>query len=461
MFGTVVRRVLASRRAGFFVNFIAVIGLAALPGCDTLESLNPFGGGGGDEVKLEGERISVLSLEQELEVDPRLSTFEVVLPPPYVNDAWPQPGGYASHAMHHLQVPDEIDRTWRVKAGRGTDGDVRLTAPPVAADGKVFVRDAVASVAAFDLTTGDKLWDVDLKPEKTKSRLGTGGGVAYDKGRVFASTGFGFIVSLDAASGGELWRQPLGLAIHSAPTVSDGRVFVSTVDNQLFALDDEDGRILWNHRGITETARLFPGSSPAVAGDIVIAPYSSGEVFALRTQNGRVAWSDTLVRTGRLTSLSALNDIVGRPVVDRGRVYAISHSGRMVAIDLRTGERVWTRNLGGVQTPWVAGDFIYVVSLDGEVVCLFRSNGAVRWITPLQQFKNQEKKKDPIQWSGPVLAGDRLIVVSSTGKAVSISPYTGDVLGQIEMPDGSFIPPVVVDQAVLLLTNKAELIAYK
>ncbi len=461
MFGTVVRRVLASRRAGVFVNFIAVIGLTALSGCDTLQSLNPFGGGGGDEVKLEGERISVLSLEQELEVDPRLSTFEVVLPPPYVNDAWPQPGGYASHAMHHLQIPDEIDRMWRVKAGRGTDGAVRLTAPPVAADGKVFVRDAVASVAAFDLTTGDRLWDVDLKPEKTKSRLGTGGGVAYDKGRVFASTGFGFIVSLDAASGGELWRQPLGLAIHSAPTVSDGRVFVSTVDNQLFALDDEDGRILWNHRGITETARLFPGSSPAVAGDIVIAPYSSGEVFALRTQNGRVAWSDTLVRTGRLTSLSALNDIVGRPVVDRGRVYAISHSGRMVAIDLRTGERVWTRNLGGVQTPWIAGDFIYVVSLDGEVVCLFRSNGAVRWITPLQQFKNQEKKKDPIQWSGPVLAGDRLIVVSSTGKAVSISPYTGDVLGQIEMPDGSFIPPVVVDQAVLLLTNKAELIAYK
>ncbi len=441
---------------------MAVVSLSAvLAGCGGLDSLNPFAGGSGkDKVTLKGERISVLSLEQELEADPRLATLDVALPAPYVNDAWPQPGGYASHAMHHLQIPAEINRVWRTNAGKGTSGAVRLTASPVAAEGKVFVRDAISSVAAFDLTTGKQIWQVDLKPKKVKSRLGTGGGVAYAKDRVFVSSGFGFIACLDAKTGAEQWRQELGLAIHAAPTVSGGRVFVSTVDNQLFALAEDDGRILWNHRGIAETAQLFISSSPAVDGDIVVAPYSSGEVFALRVQNGRVAWSDTLIRTGRLTSLSALNDIAGRPVIDRGRVYAISHSGRMVAIDLRTGERVWTRDVGGVQTPWVAGDFIYVLSLDGEVVCLSRRDGGIRWITPLQQFKNEKKKEDAIQWSGPVLAGDRLIVVSSAGKAVSISPYTGDVLGQIDMPEGSYIPPIVVEQKVLLLTDEAELIAY-
>ncbi len=438
-----------------------VVLTAALSGCGGLDSLNPFGGGGEDQVTLKGERISVLSFEQELEADPRLATLEVVLPAPYVNDAWPQPGGYAGHAMHHLQIPTEINQAWRSNAGKGTSGAARLIASPVAADGKVFVRDAEAGVAAFDLATGDRIWEVDLKPEKVKSRLGTGGGVAYDKGRVFVSSGFGFVVCLDADTGAKLWGQQLGLAMRAAPTVSGGRVFVSTVDNQLFAIADDDGRILWNHRGIAETAQLFVSSSPAVEGDIVVAPYSSGEVFALRVQNGRVAWSDTLVRTGRLTSLSAMNDIAGRPVIDRGRVYAISHSGRMVAIDLRTGERVWTRDVGGVQTPWVAGDFVYVLSLDGEVVCLSRRDGGILWIAPLQQFKNQKKREDPIQWSGPVLAGDRLITVSSDGKAVSISPYTGDVLGQIQMPEGSFISPIVVDQIVLLLTDEAELIAYK
>jgi outer membrane protein assembly factor BamB len=142
-------------------------------------------------------------------------------------------------------------------------------------------------------------------------------------------------------------------------------------------------------------------------------------------------------------------------------VYAISHSGRMVSIDLRSGERVWSRNVGGTQTPWVAGDFIYVLSIDSEIVCLSRRDGRIRWIARLPQFENVKKRKDPIEWSGPVLAGDRLIVVSSKGAAYSVSPYTGEVLGKIKIPDGTFIAPIVANEMVFVLTDKAELIALR
>jgi outer membrane protein assembly factor BamB len=159
--------------------------------------------------------------------------------------------------------------------------------------------------------------------------------------------------------------------------------------------------------------------------------------------------------------VSGLADIRSQPVIDRGRVYAISHSGRMVAIDLRSGERVWEQEIGSTNIPWVAGDFIYVLANNGSLICLTRRDGRVRWLQELPRYENVEKKRGPLQWTGPVLAGDRLIVLASNGEALSISPYTGDPLGRIEMPDGSYIAPIVADNTLYVLTNDADLVAMR
>ena len=430
-----------------------------LAGCETVSDLFP--GRSSNKTKLPGERISVLSLEQQLEADPRIADLQVRLPQPYANDAWPQPGGYASHAMHHLALGEAPRRLWRTRIGTGSGGNTRLTATPVVADGRIFALDARARAAAFDAETGERLWRVELTPRKQRAQTGFGGGVAYESGRVFVSTGFGRVHALDAATGEELWVKKFAVPFRASPTADGGRVFVATTDNQLQVLAQSDGRVLWDHQGISETAGLLGSASPAVSGEIAIVPYTSGEIYALRVQNGQTAWTDSLTRTGNLTALTALNDIAGRPVIDRGRVIAISHSGRMVSIDARTGQRVWTRDIGGVQTPWVAGDFIYVVTLDSQVLCISRRDGRIRWITELPRYRNEKKKKEPIEWAGPVLAGDRLIVLSSDGYAVSISPYVGGVTGGITIPTGTFIPPVVANGTLYILTDKADLIAMR
>jgi len=246
-----------------------------------------------------------------------------------------------------------------------------------------------------------------------------------------------------------------------SPTVADGRVYVVTVENELYALSAVDGHRLWTHSGIPETAGLLGASSPAVEGDIVVVPYSSGEVFALKTENGRAVWTDSLASSRTLGALSTLADIRGRPVIDRGRVFAVSHSGRMVAIDLRTGDRVWEQEIGGTHGAWVAGDYIYVLSNDTTLVCLLRQDGKVRWIRELPRYQDEEKKKDPIRWAGPLLAGDRLVVIASTGEAFSVSPYTGKPLGRIEFPDGVFVDPLVANDTLYVLTDNADLIALR
>jgi outer membrane protein assembly factor BamB len=415
---------------------------------------------GDTKTRLPGERLSVLSLQRQLEPDPALAQLEVRLPRPVENGNWPEAGGFPNHVMHHLALGDDPKRVWRASAGSGDSRDGVILSAPVVAGDRIFTMDAESLVRAFDAATGRRLWEFDTKPEAERGR-GFGGGVAVAGGRVFVSTGYAQVIALDPDTGKEIWRQAVGAPVRGAPTVADGRIFAVTVENTTEALAVEDGHRLWTHTGTAENAGLLGSASPAVEGDVVVVPYMSGELFALRAENGRPLWNDNLAAARRVDAVSSMADIRGEPVIDRGRVFAVSHSGRMAAIDLRTGDRVWEQEIGGTNTPWVAGDFIFVLGNNGELICLTRRDGRIRWIFQLPRYENPEKKRDPLQWTGPVLAGDRLIVLASNGEALSVSPYTGKAIGRIEMPDGSYNAPIVADKTLYVLTNDADLVAMR
>lgn len=429
------------------------VALLALTGCGWL---------GEDKPKpLEGERIPVLlSLDQTANPDPRIADLRVRLPKPETNSAWAQSGGTPNRAMQHLAASGPLDQIWRASIGTGSSSDRMLLGQPVIANGRVYTVDAEASVRAFDAANGRELWRRDLRPEEDDEGM-LGGGVAYSRDRVYVTTGFGQVVALDAATGAEVWRRSVSGPMRAPPTVFGGRVFVITLANQLHALAADDGRQIWNHASITEAAGLVGGAGATVDGDVVIAPFSSGELVALRADNGRVLWSETLSPIRRTDPVSAIPHIKGGAVIDRGTVYAVSHSGRMVAIDLRTGSRVWEQPIGGTQEPWVAGEFVYVLSSTAELVCLARRDGRIRWVVKLQRYENEEKRRDPIVWSGPILAGDRLLVAGSNSEVWSLSPYTGDRLGRVKVPDSVLIQPAVANETVFILANDAQLVALK
>lgn len=427
-----------------------------LTGCSTIDDLL----GSGDGPLLPGTRLPVLLTNNEIQSDPGISDLAVLLPRPIANTSWPQQGGFANHAMHHLALAEAPRRAWTADAGSGSDDDAPILSGPVTSNGVVFTMDADAVVAAYNVANGQRIWRTDVEPED-EDNGNWGGGLAVDDGMVFAATGFAQVVALAADSGRVVWRSNVSGPLRAAPTVFNGRVFAVTKDNQLFALDAKEGETLWSHTGIEETAGLIGSASPAVDGDIVVVPYSSGEIFALRAENGRQLWTENLAAIKRADAVSALADIRGRPVIDRGRVYAISHSGRMVAIDLPTGRRLWEAPLGGVNQPWVAGDFIFVLTSDALVAAVTARDGRIRWITPIGLYEDPEDREGRINWSGPVLAGDRLIISGSNGVALSLSPYTGDIIGEQEMPDAVSLPPAVADGTLYFLTDEARLVAYR
>jgi outer membrane protein assembly factor BamB len=134
----------------------------------------------------------------------------------------------------------------------------------------------------------------------------------------------------------------------------------------------------------------------------------------------------------------------------------------MVAIDLRSGERAWEQEIGGIYQPWVVGDFVYVLSTEGNLFCLTRNDGRVRWVNQLPKFENLAKKSGPIRWVGPVLAGGRLLVLSSTAKAQFLSVTDGKPIGDtFSLPGPAFLPPIVVGDGLYILTDDADLIAMR
>lgn len=409
---------------------------------------------------LPGERLPVLGIGSELAPDPKLADAPMPLPPARVNPDWPEPGGDPTHAMGHPALPGQLAQAWRTGIGEGSSDNTRIMAPPVVAGGRVFAMDGGVQVSALDAASGNRLWQIDLRPEGQRGNA-FGGGPCWWKDRLYVGTGFAEVAALNPGNGKVIWRKSVSAPLHAPPTVADGRIYAVTVDNRLNVLATEDGRILWSHSGIPETAGLLGGASPAVEGEIVVVAYSSGELFALSVGNGRAVWSDNLAATRNVNAIAGLADIRGRPVIDRGRVFAVSHSGRMAAIDLRTGDRVWEQEIASSGSPWAVGDYVFVLADDNEVVCLTRDDGKVRWLHRLPRYEDEKARSDPIFWAGPVLGGNRLIAVSSNAKAMSVSPETGRPIGQQELAAAGYVGPVIANNTLYVLTDDANLTAYR
>ncbi|HEX6375676.1 MAG TPA: PQQ-binding-like beta-propeller repeat protein [Allosphingosinicella sp.] len=408
-----------------------------------------------------GERISVLSQERVLEVDPALAGIAVTLPPAMPNAEWAQSGGNAAKSMVHVALGSSLGLAWRTGIGEGSSNRGQLAASPVVGDGKIFTIDTRAVVRAINPENGATLWQSQVRGPNAPEGALFGGGVAYDNGRIYATNGAGDAAALDAKTGGVIWTVRPGAPLRGAPTVANDNVYVVTQDNQLFALNPADGAIRWTGSGAVEIAGVLGAASPAAAQGTVVAGFSSGELNAYRYENGQNLWQDALARTSMSTSVTALSDIDADPVIDGGRVYAVGQGGRMVAIELITGQRVWEINVAGIATPWVAGDWIFVVTDQAQLLALSRTNGHIRWMTQLPLFRDAKDKKGRIDWVGPILAGDRLILANSGGQILSVSPYDGSVQSTQETKMPVTLSPLVANNTLYVLHDNGQLTAWR
>ncbi len=428
----------------------------------TALSLTACSGDSDDAPPLQGERLSILELQRRLEPDDAaLSAQGFVAPTPWKNEFWPQAGGYPNHTMQHLSLNEgALTKAWSASIGEGSQKNLPLITQPIVVDGRVFTLDTENNLASFDAKTGKRLWTRDVSHPIEDDPVIVGG-IAYSKGQLYITNGYNELLMVSPQDGKIVWRRKIPAASRAAPTISDDRVFVTTMDNRLLALNANDGTLLWDYAGMSGAAGLVGAASPAASRDIVLPVFSSGEIYALRVENGSAAWSDNLSGIRASSGLSGISDIRALPVIDKGIVIAISFGNRLVALDERTGNRIWQRDIGGSEMPWIAGNYVFVVTNDSELVGMGRDNGLIRWVRPLPKFRNPEKRTDPIYWSGPVLAGNRLVVAGSDGGVLEVNPETGDVVRSWGSGLSISITPVVAGDMLYLLGDNGTLVAYK
>ena len=433
---------------------VIAIALAA-SGCGVFKK------GKGPSTPVLGNRIAVLTGDTDVSVDPALTAQPMSLPPATQNSDWTQSGGNSTHSMGQLALSAQPTRAFSVQGGRGNSLTARLAAPPIVAGGRVFTMDTAGTVRAFDGRTGAQVWASQTPTEKGGTASLYGGGVAYDQGRVYASNGLGFVSALDERNGGIVWKVRPGGPLRGAPSVGNGAVYVISQDNQIYSLKEEDGSTNWSQAATLEIAGVFGSASPAIGQGTVVAGFSSGELNAYRYENGRQVWQDALQRTSIRTSVSSLNDVDANPVIDNGQVIAVGQGGRMVALDLITGQRQWELNLAGIDTPWVAGDWMFVVTDQAKLICVYRQTGPIRWMTQLPQFMKAKAKKGEIDYSGPVLAGGRLILTGSNGALIYVDPATGAVQSQSSLGAPVNLSPVVANGTLYILDDRGRLSAFR
>ena len=414
--------------------------------------------------RLQGER-ELLDGTVFVETDARFLAEDLPdlrLPSPQPVPAWTHQGGNAQHIAAHAELPSELTLSWSRRIGAGDGKRHQISAAPVAQGGQVYTLDSQSMVTAID-ETGTILWQSELGKSSDALKDASGGGLAVGGTQLFVTTGFGTVVALDTASGAELWTQDLASYGGASPTVYDDLLYIAARDGAAWAIDTSNGRIKWQVAGPTVAASHIGGPGPAVSDKYAVFPFGTGDVLASFRKGGLRSWSSGLSGARLGLASTQVRDLTGQPVIEGSSVYLASSAGRMAAVDLNTGLRIWTAKQGSQGHILVAGGAVFAVSDAGNLIRLSKDDGALIWSTPLPKFtKKSVKSRAKIHAHyGPILAGGRLILASSDGLIRQFNPADGTLITTVDLPSGAASAPIVVNGTLYVLSTKGDLLAFR
>ncbi|WP_088052320.1 outer membrane protein assembly factor BamB family protein [Virgibacillus dakarensis] len=344
-----------------------------------------------------------------------------------------------------------------------TADEVRAT--PVVAGNKLFIGNHDSGdLFAFDVTTGEKLWQ-SKAPNWIHSEM------IYHDGKVYVGFGNRFfqddgirgteesgVLGLDAETGEILWKYNTEGEVMPTPAYSDGAIYVATGDRLLYKLDPETGKLL-NKADIgsvismsapsidqrtlyvgggrpkpytfsaydlqtdefkwqTEFPDVFAGLDdvpPAVSNNIVVTTALEGDsdnpehfMYALNTETGEIIWEESLGK-GEFVE----NNKSGAPIIYDNKIYVGSPITKtFYAYDIKTGEQLWKFKNEVMKAPPVAQDgVVYFSNTKGFVYALDAESGEV---------VGKKELGGKLAPAGPIIINDTLFVGSQDSNVYAV-----------------------------------------
>jgi outer membrane protein assembly factor BamB len=435
---------------------LAMAAALALAACDKQEPILP------------GEREDIRDVLQsearraQAEETPVNRALPLSLPAAQANPAWPQRSGTPGTRAAHPALSAAPALAWSTGIGQGDGRRVRISADPVVAGGRIFTLDATTQVSAVS-PSGDLLWSTDLTPPNDSPDNASGGGLAHGEGRLFVTSAFGMVTALDPETGAVLWRQDIDAPTTAAPSVYEGRVYVVAGDEVAWVLDAATGRVQWQLSGTPDIHNVLGGPAPAITETYAVFAFGAGEVQGAFRKGGLRLWDAQVAGERRGLASARVRDITGDPLVVGDRVYVGTHSGRMVALSLGSGKRIWTAGEGPLNPIWPAGGSLFLVSDRNELVRLSAEDGSRIWGQSLPLFTANRPKRQAgiVGHFGPVLAGGQLVLASADEVLRFFDPVSGQLVRTVPLPGGAASNPVVAGGTLYVVSKKGQLLAFR
>jgi len=337
-----------------------------------------------------------------------------------------------------------LDKRWSRSVGNGQgDGLYRLN--PLLADGVIYAVSEEGELAAFDADSGKLHWESELE-------IPISGGVGKYRDSLLLGGADGLVMRLSAEDGSEIWRQPVTGEVLAAPQ-SNGQVVVAQAyDGKLMAFDYETGDKLWTFSNDVPVLTLRGTSTPIIYNDFVIAGFADGKVIAVSLDSGSVVWEARVAIAQGRSEIERIVDIDGTMAVQGAELYVASYQGRIVALEMRAGRKLWQRNVSAVSGVSVGFGNVYVADEDGTVSAFLRNGQSIRW---------QNIELGYRELSRPTPIGSYVAVVDFEGYLHLLSQVDGVIVGR-DRPDsdGARADMIAKGNILYVYGNSGELIAY-
>lgn len=303
---------------------------------------------------------------------------------------------------------------WQVNVGRGAPG----LAPAVTGTA-VYAASTDGTIVRANPDTGQVAWRANAGAKLSA-------GVGADVSMLAVGTAKGEVLAFDA-DGKPLWQARVTSEVLSPPMVGGGQVGVWSGDGRLYALAGADGKTKWVYQRSNPPLIVRNSAGGIVNRGALFSGTAGGKLVAIDLVTGNVAWEGNVATPKGATELERIADITSLPVVDDRQICAVAFQGRIACFDLLRGTLGWTRDLSSLAGIAADNRYLYVTDDKGAVHALDKTTGSSVW---------KQDKLAARSPSGPQVLGDYVAVVDIEGYLHVIDRNDGSLVGRLAT-DGS------------------------
>ena len=395
---------------------------------------------------IEGERLDLY--QQEMDTYLTYNDRNIQLSPQKSIKSLQQLENGPTHLLEHSKFETPLTKLWETRIKyRGS------ISAPIFSSKSIYILDGRANLHSFNLD-GQKKWVQNLAPPSEKNQnTHHSGGIVIHKDNLFVATGFGEIFSIDS-TGSIKWKKRFDSPFRGAPIYANNKIFIINASDLAIALDKK-GETIWTLEGATRPTLLSKGVSPALKNNKLLLPFSSGQLTSVRANNGSEQWRVSFDKGNKGEAYSVIGDFGGSPVIKSNKIFIISSSGQLLALNLINGRKLWSVSIGSNSTPLINGGSLFLVSTKGKLVRIDENNGKVIWSRNISNSNSSKNK-----FFGPTLAGNFLWITGTDRYLRKFDPSSGKQIFQFRLGSQAIYRPFAVHNKLFVVTKSGKIIAF-